>query len=123
MDKYYFATGTIDGRKVRTAQILHNFRGNLEEAGRVIALNNPGLEDMELTENGDSDTKMLEPFGPPATDLDFAPAMMAPPRTIKVKPPAGDSPRGGVDPRVGIPKQVVSAEEYAREKAKAEAGQ
>jgi hypothetical protein len=33
MDKYYIATGTIDGRKVRTAQILHNFRGTLEEAG------------------------------------------------------------------------------------------
>ena len=119
MDKYYLVKGTIDGHSVKIAHILHNFRGSPEEAALIFAKTNPGVEDAELTENGDSSTGQLEPFGQPNTTLDFAPAMMAPPRTVKVKPPPGNAIRANAG--VGAPPvEVVPAEVYAAEKAKAE---
>lgn len=93
MDKYFIGTGTIDGRKRRTGHILANFRGDVETAAGIIARVNPGIEDLEVTENGDSETGMIEPMPGADAAEDFAPAMMKPPRTVKAQPskvtPAG----------------------------------
>jgi hypothetical protein len=123
VDKYYIGTGTINGRKVRTGHTLVNFNGTLEEAAKHVARANPGIEDFELTENGDSTIGMLAAPPEPSRDEDFAQAMMSPPRTVKVRPttvsPA--NPLGKpFDPKVGIPREAVPADVYAAEKAKAE---
>lgn len=107
MDKYYLGKATIDGERRGTAHTLANFRGTLEDAAKIIQATTPGLEDLELTENGDSERGMLVVPRPPATDKDFAKAMMSPPRTVKVGPPAPGTPAAPFDPaKGGIPKEV-----------------
>jgi hypothetical protein len=113
VDKYYIGKGAIDGRPVKTAHTLSNFRGELEDAARVIAAINPGIEGLEVTENGDSERGHVVIPGPPTVEADFTEAMMSPPRTVKVKPLDGSvAPLSGksFNPRAaGIPKEEVPA--------------
>jgi hypothetical protein len=115
MDKYYIGKATIDGERRETAHTLSNFRGTPEEAVEVIAATNPGLEDLEITENGDSERGMVALPKPPATDKDFAKAMMSPPRTVRVGPTKPNAPSGPFDPAAGgIKREAVPPEEYAK---------
>lgn len=115
MDKYYLGKCTINGEPRTTAHTIANFNGTLEQAAEIIAGANPGLEDLEVTENGDTVRGMIELPKPPVTDRDFAAAMMRPPRTVKVGPPKHGLPNAPFNVVAGgVPKEVVSAEEAAR---------
>lgn len=120
MNKYYIAHGTIDGEQRRIEYQLVNFRGTLEQAAEIFARTNPGVEDAELKENGDSERGHIEAPRPPDVSRDFAKAMMKPPRTVKVAKPRGiisaDAQGRPFDPKAGVPVEVVPAAEIAKAK-------